>query len=125
MILGTLYMSVRTPVRTMMLVTRRILDVGHSKAVVIPRAWLDGLKRASGKRIEEVEVSEYGTSSLMITPILPPGVERALENFNLVGEAMQRSVDAVEVIAEATSKQSKAVRKLARKLRKAKSRVPK
>jgi antitoxin component of MazEF toxin-antitoxin module len=50
-------------------VIRKIVKIGDSKGITIPKSWLDFFKREHGEEIREVtiEVNEL----LIISPILP------------------------------------------------------
>lgn len=50
-------------------IIRKIIQVGSSKAVSLPKSWLELIERESGKKIKEVAVEVNGV--LTIKPILP------------------------------------------------------
>lgn len=50
-------------------IIRKIIQVGTSKAVSLPKSWLQLIERETGKPIKEVAVEVNGI--LTITPILP------------------------------------------------------
>lgn len=48
---------------------RKVIQVGTSKAVSLPKSWLELIERKTGKTIKEVAVEVDGV--LTIQPILP------------------------------------------------------
>jgi len=47
---------------------RKVVEIGHSKAVFIPKTWLEYYEQESGQRIEKVAIEVNQT--LKITPII-------------------------------------------------------
>jgi len=50
-------------------IIRKIIQVGTSKAVSLPKSWLELIERETGKPVKEVAVEVNGV--LTIKPILP------------------------------------------------------
>jgi len=50
-------------------IIRKIIQVGTSKAVSLPKSWLELIEREAGKPVKEVAVEVNGV--LIIKPILP------------------------------------------------------
>jgi len=50
-------------------IIRKIIQVGTSKAVSLPKSWLELIERETGKPVKEVAVEVNGV--LIIKPILP------------------------------------------------------
>ena len=48
---------------------RKVIQVGTSKAVSLPKSWLDLIERETGKSVKEVAVEVNGF--LTIQPIIP------------------------------------------------------
>jgi antitoxin component of MazEF toxin-antitoxin module len=47
---------------------KKVIQVGNSKAVSLPKSWLDLIERETGKSVKEVTMEVNGT--LTIQPIL-------------------------------------------------------
>lgn len=56
-------------------IIRKIIQVGTSKAVSLPKSWLELIERETGKSVKEVAVEVNGV--LTIKPILPKEKEPA------------------------------------------------
>jgi len=50
-------------------IIRKVLQHGNSRAVSLPKSWLDLIERETGKTIKEVTVEVNGV--LTIQPIIP------------------------------------------------------
>ena len=48
---------------------RKVIQVGTSKAISLPKSWLELIERETGKSIKEVTVEVNGV--LIIQPIIP------------------------------------------------------
>jgi len=55
-------------------IVRKVIEVGHSKAVCLPKGWLEYLEKHHGRAITEVAIEV--DCVLKIAPILPKEKER-------------------------------------------------
>jgi len=56
-------------------IVRKVIDVGNSKAVCLPKGWLEYLEKQHGRAIKEVAIEVDRV--LKIAPILPRKKEQA------------------------------------------------
>lgn len=56
-------------------IIRKIVKIGHSKAVFIPKTWLEYYEQEAGQKIEEVAVEV--NKILKITPIIKRKSDRS------------------------------------------------
>jgi len=54
---------------------QKVIRIGDSRAVTIPKSWLEQIERETGKKVKEVAVEVNGV--LTIKPILPKEKEPA------------------------------------------------
>lgn len=50
-------------------IIRKVLEIGNSKAVTIPKSWFEFIEKESGKKITELAIEVDRV--LTISPILP------------------------------------------------------
>jgi len=50
-------------------ITRKVMTIGGSKGITLPKSWLDFLEKKHGKQIKEVAIEV--DNKLIIEPIIP------------------------------------------------------